>query len=458
MLDCISRFHHVIAIVIGVVLFAVSPTQIQAAQGGKVLGQREGTEREWQKNKEQFNKLLTGEIAPELPRDKAVLDAASQYLVYRVTWPTIQGADKWDSGMGKVQADFEKAMNEPATKELKNKAFMKLFAHELIACLKKVLEQKYEPGNSGLSANIAVTNAALMLPVLARCKQSEVGDFLIELAKTDPKGIPVFHPFIRACAVKGLGELSAPGGMVDADGNAKGPAAKGGRELACAEAIMRFIDAPYPPQGKRPEHKDALVFVRREGVKAVARIQSPAFAIKDGKIQGPVAYYLLNVANYHDDQPKKMDPPISLPEKLDAAIGLCYLKPGQGAGSPQYNGELAAYVVANVLIDFAEAYRADYPFFSVAPKTKDDPRPQASMPWKVYAQRLEAGLNALAATLPKDAASKLKTLANSSKKMLDDIGARRQIDAPQVDAAALLPANTDVYLGSKEYSLPLQAK
>jgi hypothetical protein len=452
MLDCISRFHRVIAIVIGVVLFTVAPTPIQAAQGGKVLGPREVTEKEWQKNKEQFNKLLTGEITPELPRDKTVLNAASQYLVYRVTWPTLQ-ADKWESGMGKVQAEFEKAIDQPATKELKNTAFMKLFAHELIACLKKVLEQKYEPGNSGLATNVAVSNAALMLPVLARCKQSEVADFLIELAKTDPQGNPAFHPFVRTCAIKGLGELSAPGGMVD--GDAKAPAAKGGRELACAEAIMRFIDAPYPPQGNGPEHKDAVAFVRREGVKALARIQSPAFAIKDGKVQGPVAYYLLKVAS---GQPTKADPQITLPEKLDAAIGLCNLKPGQGTGTPQVNGELTAFVVANVLVDFAEAYRADYPLFTAPTKTKDAPRPQAILPWKVYAQQLEAGLNTLAATLPKEAAAKVKTLANSSKKMLDDIGARRQIDAPQIDAAALQPANSDVYLGSKEYSLTLQAK
>ena len=116
MLDRISRFHRTIATLIAVLLCAVPLTPIQAAQGGKVLGPREVTEKEWQRNKEQFNKLLTGEITPELPRDKAVLDAASQYLVYRVTWPTLQ-ADKWESGMGKVQAEFEKAIDQPATKE-----------------------------------------------------------------------------------------------------------------------------------------------------------------------------------------------------------------------------------------------------------------------------------------------------------------------------------------------------
>jgi len=439
MLARISRPRRVLGGFVAVLVCAVLAAPVH---GQLQLGTRENTEIPFNKFRDQFNKLLSGEPAPDPVKDKALLEAAGQYLVWRVTWKTIE-SERWDVGMGKIQADLEKLMNEPATKEGKNKEFMKLLARQLIDRLKEVLALKYD------TSTMAVTNAALMLPVLARCKQGEVSDFLLELTKTD-KGNPVVHPFIRMCAIKGLGELSGPGGPpVDAGADAKALAEKGRRELARLEAIVQFIDSPYPPQGKGQEYDDALAFARREGVKALAQIQVPAYEINKGTVKGPVAFQLLRIAS---GEPVKVGPPFTLSEKLEAAIGLCQLKPG-------HNVELAAFVVANDLVEFATAYAEDYAYFS-GKVAKDEPKRLPLLPWKLYALRFDAGLNALQNSLPKDSptAKKVSTLRTDVQKMLVDISQYRQIDTPpllQQDAAALQPATGEVYPGSKDFTLPL---
>jgi hypothetical protein len=416
---------------------------------GQQLGTRENTEIAFAKNRDQFSKLFSGETPPDAARDKALLETAGRYFIFRVTWPTLQN-EKYDQGMGKVQSDFEKIMNDAATKEGKNKEFMKLLAHQLIDCLKKVLmEQRFETNTS-----TALTNAALMLPVLARCKQPEIGDFFLDLAKTDAKGNPAYHPFIRMCAIKGLGELSAPGGPnVDAGSDAKG--AKGSRELGRVEAMIQFLESPYPAQGQGPEYDDALAFVRREGVKALAQTQIAACEGGKDAVKGPVAYHLLKVAN---GSAVKAGPPYALAERLEAAIGICQLK----SGPTKYNAELGAAVVGKVVADFVDAYIDDYHYFSIKDKEPNAPRRQSRLPWKHYALRVDEGVKKMVANLPKDSAAgqKLKTGTNAAK-FLDDISKGKEIDsagALQQEMEALRPANLEVYEGNKEFMLPLPAK
>jgi hypothetical protein len=442
MLGCTFRFRRLLPMLGIFVLGAVLLSPIQ----GQQLGTRENTDLAFSKIRDQFNKLLSGEVPPDAARDKLLLEVAGRYYVFRVTWPTLQN-EKWEQGMGRVQLDFEKVMNDAATKEGKNKVFMKLLAHQLIDCLKKVfVEQKYEAATS-----TALTNAALMLPVLAKCKQPEVADFLLELTRTDGKGRPALHPFIRMCAIKGLGEWSAPGGPVVDGTNDKGAGAKSLRLLGSLDAMIHFVDLPYPPEGQGPEYDDALAFVRREGVKALAQTHVPAFEANKDVVKGPVAYQLMRVAS---GSPVKMGPPYTLSEKLEAAIGLCNLK----SGPARYNVELGAFMVGKVVAEFADAYVEDYHYFSV----KDKERRQMRLPWKLYALRLDAGLKALSANLPKDSpvGQKLKSGTNAAR-LLDDIAKGKEIDsaaALQQEMEAVRPAITEVYEGNKEFTVPLPAK
>jgi hypothetical protein len=447
MLGCTSPLLRIMpvlsALLVGAVL--VSPVQ------GQQLGTRENTDLAFSKNREQFNKLLSGEVPPDAAKDKVLLEVAGRYFVFRVTWLNLQN-EKYDQGMGKVQLDFEKVMNDAATKEGKNKEFMKLLAHQLIDCLKKVLvEQKYDTGTS-----TALTNAALMLPVLARCKQPEVGDFLLDLTKTDAKGNAALHPFIRMCAVKGLGQFSAPGGpTVDGGNDPKGAGTKGNRDLGRLDAMIQFVDLPYPPEGQGQEYDDALAYVRREGVKALAQTQLAAYEAGKDAVKGPVAYHLLKVAN---GSPVKVGPPYTLSEKLEAAIGICQLK----SSPARYNMELGAFVVGKVLAEFADAYVEDYHYFSLKDKEKDAPRRQSRLPWRLYALRLDAGVKTMVANLPKESpvAQKLKSGTNAAR-FLNDIASGKEIDsaaALQQEIDALRPTIMEVYEGNKEFTLPMPAK
>jgi hypothetical protein len=247
--------------------------------------------------------------------------------------------------------------------------------------------------------------------------------------------------------------LSAPRGpVVDGGKDVKGAGAKG-RELGRLNAMIQFVDLPYPPEGQGQEYDDALAYVRREGVKALAQTQLPAYEAGKDDVKGPVAYQLLKVAS---GSAVKVGPPYTLSEKLEAAIGLCQLK----SGPSQYNVELGAFVVGKVLAEFADAYVEDYHYFSL--KDKDGPRRQSRLPWKHYAQRLDLGLKSLSTNLPKDSpvGQKLKSGTNAAR-FLDDIAKGKEIEsaaALQQEMEALRPAITEVYLGNKQFTLPLPAK
>ena len=164
-----------------------------------------------------------------------------------------------------------------------------------------------------------------------------------------------------------------------------------------------------------------------------------------------------------------MGPPFSLSEKVEAAIGLCNLKTNdqQLKAAPQYNTDLAAYVLANTVYEFVTAYNNDFVVFKAAPtKGKDDTHVVPRLPWKYYAARLDKGLEDMAANLTGPAAKKVVDLRGSSgggaSALLTTVSKMQQ----QVEMTPLLPnfiasirpASAEVYKGSKEFVLPLAEK
>jgi hypothetical protein len=447
MVDFTSRRCLVGLALAALVLGGVVPA-VQAQQ----LGSKADTEEPYLREQARFNKLRDGEAKPE-PKDKSVIEVAARYFVFRVTWTTIQNDKSPDSGMPAVHARFRELMQHPATVSGKNKEFMKLLAHEMVGCLKQVLKLDFKDNYQ------SVTNGALMLPWLAKCRQDDVDDYLLDLAKAGADGKPVVHPFIRMCAVKGLGEFNAPGEpRLDDPNDEKAQANKRARDQARVQVILQFIAQPYPPQGSTPDYQEAFAFVRREGVKALAKVPAPAISIDKGKVAGPVAYYLLYIIN--NGNPGQEAPPFALAEKLEAALGVLQLRPVEGQ---PYNAELAAYGVAVALVEFANAYANDYPYFSLKDKEKDAPKRLAKLPWQAYAGRFEAGLDTMYASLPKDspAVKKVAALRSNVANMLSKIGQRKQIDAPTVlidSLEGLRPAVNEVYPGIKDFVIPLPMK
>jgi hypothetical protein len=435
----------------------VGVPQAPAQQTGQI-GNKEDTEYPFRRLKPQFDKWADGEVRPDPVKDKSNLQLAAKYHVYRLTWVTER------KGTADIQKDLKDLMLKPATLEGRNKDFMKLFAQEVIPCLKTLVMRDM------MKDSQVVTNAALMLPVLALCKQDEVNDFLLDLVNLDKDKDTNFtvHPFVRMCAVEGLGELnnSGPPRIYD-EYDPDSQVAKKKRELKRFNALVSFIAFSFPPQGTHPAREDAYRFARRKGITALAQLETPAInVIKDKtdgkeKVDGGVAYHLIYLASGGEMRGQAI-PQLSLDEKLEAAIGICHLKP---ALTPNYNVQLGLYVVAKCIADFAADYQTDYLYFApnanVDAKEKEVRKGQSKMAWKLEAARFQAAMEALDRNVPGESpAYKYVTgLKAAVKEILDKISRRIQIETPselRLWAQSMKPASTEVYLGIKESAIPVK--
>src|SRR5438128_1690396 len=156
-------------------------------------------------NKARFAELVSGKAKPDA-KDKTLLQNGARYQVVRLTWPTvIKEKPPLDGGGATgVRNAFDKMMTDLAGSSVDNKEFLKQFAHELVVAFKEMLVLDVR------NYHYAVTNTALMLPSLAKCRQDEVHDFLLELVKPDKDKNYTALPFIRMCAVRALGEFNNP--------------------------------------------------------------------------------------------------------------------------------------------------------------------------------------------------------------------------------------------------------
>src|SRR5262245_61868940 len=167
-------------------LFSVALLVAAAVPPALAAQQQLGSEKdadEITRNTVLVNKFRDG-AKPDPVKDKKLIEAIARNYIFRVTWPTIQ-KDKSESGMAGVHSRLKELMEHKATQSGENKEFMKLLAPELVACLKQVLALDLKSNYQ------AVTNAALMLPVVAKCRQPAIDDFLMELTAADKSGKPL---------------------------------------------------------------------------------------------------------------------------------------------------------------------------------------------------------------------------------------------------------------------------
>src|SRR5262249_6781592 len=130
---------------------------------------------------------------------------------------------------------------------------------------------------------------------------------------------------------------------------------------------------PSLPADANADEIGAHQYVRREAIRALGATRYPiAPKTKAGSCMS--ALWLQRALN------KEMDPPPSLTEQAEAAIGLCHL---QSSLSKEYNLDAASYEVGKFLVDFIGEY-------STQRATK-----QGLIPWKLYRMRLVLALDAL---------------------------------------------------------------
>jgi hypothetical protein len=383
--------------------------------------------------------MLLGKRQPT-DANQAVLKAAAEWHVYRLRVQTYQAQP--NKLFQEVFRQFETKQAEVKNQAKLNAAFQQRWNKELISCFRDVLDRNPEAQ--------VVINAALMLVPWAANGKEEVGDYLAELV-ADPKRSDA----VKLHALRGLGEFfrAAP-----PDVGPLGDPGKKERDAKRIQAVIDFVKRKSPVSAEAPpEQVEAVRYVRREAVRALGQIQSPAVEVevKANKVMAPVAATLLTVLA---GKAAGLDPPPSLPEQVDAAVALCRMK---GARITEYDQTLVLPFLAATLAEFATEYNGDYKNVILSDKQRGD-RPGGLHPWMAMSRRLRAGLQDLgknnpavaaqAADLAKRADLLLTTTADRKLAVIDPaitgMRAFAQASAPKVKAAP-------VYKGIKDKALEI---
>jgi hypothetical protein len=324
------------------------------------------------------------------PKDKNDVDAvkmAAEKFVYQFTWKdTYRIKPGAAVEMATCQRQMEQAAKTPGTQ-----AFLDAFSGEVVQCIKKVWTYPVNETNRQYC-----TNVALLLPVVARGKSEVFADFLAEVV-ADPKQNPLY----RFCAVKGLREYFPVAKVQGEDAKDQ----KRQRAIQRVDAVIAYITQDWGVPAERPDDPrgrelyDAAIFQRREGVRTLALAGAAVVDLEKNnnkavKANGPAVVTLLRVLSKGG-----LTPTPSLAERCEAAIGICQL---QGSTLEAYQSPLAVALVGQALVDFCEGYNKDFDAVS----TKKIPL----LPWKIYADRLEAALKDFDRNLPRETPGQQKAL------------------------------------------------
>jgi hypothetical protein len=295
-----------------------------------------------------------------------IVDAAVQYLVYRLTWKELQTQP---GGITRLMVDIDSALQDfiaHAKKGARNEEVRKKFNEQMVARLKEVL------GNPLLIARV---NAARALSMVAENGFEDVADALLEILQDSKQSDAV-----RYWAVHGLRELfraahqPEPVLMRNKE-----------REEKSIQALIGVIEHKGPAMGLPEEIEGARVY-RREAVRALALTRYPALVdVKDKKVKARPALVLLRVLA----EPGRLTPSPRLDEQVEAAIGLAKL---QAKLSPDYQPDYAAEHIARFIVKLAERYEKE--------------GKKGMEPWKVHAARIGEALELMKIDASKNAKDK----------------------------------------------------
>jgi hypothetical protein len=384
------------------------------------------------KARTEFADLLRGD--KELTKaDLPLLELGAKYYVYRVTLLTLQ---KKPGELSAVVEDFDSKMKE-AKASPKSQAFLKAFAPELVKCFREVLAMDLK------QYQVPVVNAGLMLESLGRTGQAAAGDFLASQVKEGK------HDIIKYYALKGLRQYFQSRPPINLSENSEDKERL--EEVARIQPVIDFVLRSSPlPNNASGEQVAAYLFIRREGIKALAATRThgiPVLKPKDA-VRAPVAYALERVLAEGN---AGLSPPASPSEKLEAAIGLCQM---QVKIVPRYQPGLMLDLLGRYLLDFSDLYRADHPEFTRPGKEKKTPL----LPWKAAAARLKEALKDLETNLVLDAAAlkKVRRLQKDMENAFSVINQRKQLEEVNTlrdFLRELPPPNPMVYEGVSEFQI-----
>src|SRR5262245_21740279 len=156
----------------------------------------------WLKYNQQYFPLSRGDKKADKKEMVAVAQAVTQYNIFRLTFHTIKADQK---KMTQLVQDIERDITNYVIPS-KNPEFQRIYAEELVKCLRRVLAlDVFNPGNQP-----PVYNACALLPTLAKVKTPEVEAFFVKLGDgkvvVEGKDKEV-HDSVRLSGMKGMAEL-----------------------------------------------------------------------------------------------------------------------------------------------------------------------------------------------------------------------------------------------------------
>lgn len=157
-------------------------------------------------------------------------------------------------------------------------------------------------------------------------------------------------------------------------------------ENDCIQALADFILRKPILSPNTPEDEiKAIQYVRRAAIRALGVTRLPAILNKKQFVGTPTALVLVRVVANDG-----LTPPASLSEQLEAAIGMAQLQTDLTDG---YQPDYAAHAVGDFIVDLATVFNNKR-----APVKQGNIKPY---PWKYWATKLEAALQAWKEANPK---------------------------------------------------------
>jgi hypothetical protein len=175
---------------------------------------------------------------------------------------------------------------------------------------------------------------ARILAEVAKLGQAELADTLISVLK-DPKQTDA----VRYCMLKGMSTLIP---LLQQQPQ---------QQTKCAAALVEFLEQKKElHKNAPPEEIDGFRYFRREGVRALAKIRTPAI---DDKVRPALV-----LARFAGND-ASIQPPPRIDERIEAAIGLARM---QAPKDKQYQADYAAGQIAKclgALVQTADSERAN---------------------------------------------------------------------------------------------------
>lgn len=393
----------------------------EAVLGGGVQDNLQGAERSRWTNL-QVGKAAVGDD-PQVYKE--VIAKAARWYAYRLTMPRFHGlGEDVEKGKPAIALSMNNLIQEvsgplllstfrsrrPGQPNANQLEYLKLFTRDLTKCLRDVLSRNSKP--------IVRVNAARMLALIAETEQEEVADTLIAILRN-----PRESDGVKFWALRGLRNLFA-GGKPDE------PLFKDAkREARTILALQEYLARKPAEMPADPMEQEALRYVRREAIRALALSRHATVpASKDAA--GRTAWWLAKMARKDGFTPTP-----NLAEQMEAAIGLCQMKPNKDLQS-----DYLAYQVGNVVVDFLNHFNRAKLGAS-----------ETNLAWKLYATRLGIALEELK-NQARNAPGKTPAYVDQVVEQIR--GALKPLDAkdPNPDATVLdqwlrkhPPASTTVY-------------